>query len=218
MLSVSSVGRAVKRKEEMNMRSVAPMKAAKIGYIILSIVFCLLGIWLFAMPALLTSWLGRLLGISMIVFGIIKLIGYLSRDLFRLAFQYDLAFGILLIILGIIVLINPNGAMSFLGIIFGISALTDGLFKIQIALDAKQFGIRLWWLILLLALVTCFLGAALIFQPVIGALVLTMLVGASLFLDGVLNLSVALCAVKIIHHQQPDVVEIETFEINEDEK
>ena len=218
MLSVSSVGKAVKRKEEMNMRSVAPMKAAKIGYIILSIVFCLLGIWLFAMPALLTSWLGRLLGISMIVFGFIKLIGYLSRDLFRLALQYDLAFGILLIILGIIVLINPNGAMSFLGIIFGISALTDGLFKIQIALDAKQFGIRLWWLILLLALVTCFLGAALIFQPVIGALVLTMLVGASLFLDGVLNLSVALCAVKIIHHQQPDVVEIETFEVNEDEK
>ena len=35
--------------------------------------------------------IGELLGIGMIVFGAVKVAGYLSRDLFRLAFQYDLA-------------------------------------------------------------------------------------------------------------------------------
>ena len=40
-----------------------------------------------------------------------------------------------------------------------------------------------------------------------------MLMGASLLLDGALNLSVALCAVKVVAHQQPDVIESDDFEV-----
>ena len=133
------------------MRSVVPMKTAKIGYLVISVLFCVLGIVLIAAPGTSVVWLGRLLGIGMIVFGAIKLVGYFSRDLFRLAFQYDLAFGILLIALGIVTLARPGGAMSFLCIVFGIPVLADGLFKIQISLDAKRFGIEKWWAVLLLA-------------------------------------------------------------------
>ena len=81
------------------MRSVVPMKTAKIGYFVISVLFCVLGIVLITSPGTSVVWLGRLLGVGMIVFGAIKLVGYFSRDLFRLAFQYDLAFGILLIAL-----------------------------------------------------------------------------------------------------------------------
>ena len=118
------------------MRSVVPMKTAKIGYLVISVLFCVLGIVLIAAPGTSVVWLGRLLGIGMIVFGAIKLVGYFSRDLFRLAFQYDLAFGILLIALGIVTLARPGGAMSFLCIVFGIPVLADGLFKIHISLEA----------------------------------------------------------------------------------
>ena len=114
------------------MRSVTPMRAAKIGYIVMSALFCLLGIALLFTPDASALWLGRLLGIGMIVFGAVKLVGYFSRDLFRLAFQYDLAFGVLLMVLGIVTLSHPGDAMSFLCVMFGIPVLADGLFKIQI--------------------------------------------------------------------------------------
>ena len=42
---------------------------------------------------------------------------------------------------------------------------------------------------------------------------MVMLMGASLLLDGALNLSVALCAVKVVDHQRPDVIETDDFEI-----
>ena len=84
------------------MRSVIPMKTAKIGYIVISILFCVLGGVLLARPETSVPWIGRLLGIGMIVFGLIKLVGYFSKDLFRLAFQYDLSFGVLLIVLAIV--------------------------------------------------------------------------------------------------------------------
>lgn len=195
------------------MRDVAPMKTAKIGYIVMSALFCVLGVVLFVSPAVSVAWIGRLLGIGMMVFGVVKLVGYFSRDLFRLAFQYDLAFGALLIALGLVTLLHPNSAMSFLCIMFGIPVLADGLFKIQMAIDSHRFGVRSWWVVLLLAILTCVIGVLLVLRPGDGAQVLTMMMGISLFLDGVLNLSVAICLVKIVRNQQPDIIDSEGYEI-----
>ena len=201
----------------MDMRSVAPMKTAKIGYIVMSVLFCVLGVVLLFTPGVSALWIGRLLGIGLILFGAIKLVGYFSRDLFRLAFQYDLAFGLLLMVLGIVTLSHPGDALSFLCVMFGIPVLADGLFKIQIAMDSRQFGIRNWWLVLVLAALTCVVGVVLVFRPMTGVRALTALMGLSLLCDGVLNLSVALCTVKIVDYQRPDVVETDDYEIGKDE-
>ncbi len=199
------------------MRSVAPMKTAKIGYIVMSVLFCVLGVVLLFTPGVSALWIGRLLGIGLILFGAIKLVGYFSRDLFRLAFQYDLAFGLLLMVLGIVTLSHPGDALSFLCVMFGIPVLADGLFKIQIAMDSRQFGIRNWWLVLVLAALTCVVGVVLVFRPMTGVRALTALMGLSLLCDGVLNLSVALCTVKIVDYQRPDVIETDDYEIGKDE-
>ena len=199
------------------MRSVAPMKTAKIGYIVMSVLFCVLGVVLLFTPGVSALWIGRLLGIGLILFGAIKLVGYFSRDLFRLAFQYDLAFGLLLMVLGIVTLSHPGDALSFLCVMFGIPVLADGLFKIQIAMDSRQFGIRNWWLVLVLAALTCVVGGVLVFRPMTGVRALTALMGLSLLCDGVLNLSVALCTVKIVDYQRPDVIETDDYEIGKDE-
>ncbi len=199
------------------MRSVAPMKTAKIGYIVMSVLFCVLGVVLLFTPGVSALWIGRLLGIGLILFGAIKLVGYFSRDLFRLAFQYDLAFGLLLMVLGIVTLSHPGDTLSFLCVMFGIPVLADGLFKIQIAMDSRQFGIRNWWLVLVLAALTCVVGVVLVFRPMTGVRALTALMGLSLLCDGVLNLSVALCTVKIVDHQRPDVIETDDYEIGKDE-
>ena len=60
-----------------------------------------------------------------------------------LAFQYDLGFGLLLIALGILVLAKPAGVLDFIFIALGIAILTDGLFKVQIAVDSAVSVISL---------------------------------------------------------------------------
>lgn len=178
-----------------------------------SALFCVLGVVLFITAERCVPWIGRALGIGMVICGAIKLGGYFSKDLFRLAFQYDLAFGILLIAVGIITLCHPGEAMTFLCVMFGIPVLADGLFKIQVAVEARRFGISQWWLVLLLAVLTGVIGLLLVLRPAEGARVMVMLMGASLLLDGALNLSVALCAVKVVNHQRPDIIETDNFEI-----
>lgn len=199
----------------METRSVTPMRAAKTGYVVMSIVFCVVGVLFIALPARSAVMIGRVLGAAMAAFGAVKLVGYFSRDLYRLAFQYDLEFGILLIALGVIVLLRTNGVMDFICIAAGVSILADGLFKIQIATDARRFGIRDWWLILLLAVVTGGVGLLLVFRPWESVQVLTVLLGAALLAEGVLNLCVALSTVKIVKNQRPDVIETEYFEVRE---
>lgn len=198
------------------MRSVAPMRTAKIGYIVISVLLCVLGIILIAVPDFSISAVGAVCGAILIVFGIVRLVGYFSRDLYRLAFQYDLAFGIMMIALGVIMLLHPVSLMSFICIALGLSFFADGLFKFQIAIDAKHFGIREWWLILAVAIITVIFGGVLVARPVESSRVLTVLTGITMLCEGILNIITMITTVKIIKHQQPDVIEIDSYEERED--
>ena len=191
------------------MRSIAPLRAAKIGYIVMSVLFCLLGVALLIWPNLSISLIGIIAGIMLIVFGLVKLAGYFTRDMYELAFQHDLAFGLLLIVLGVMLLVQPNRAMSFLCLILGVSIMADGLFKVQTAFDAKRFGVRSWWLILTLGVIAGGIGIVAAFHPAQSARVLTVLLGISMLAEGALNLSVALCALKVVRRYKDNVIEAE---------
>lgn len=199
--------------QSMKNRCTIPMWVAKAGYIVMSLVFCGAGVLFIVKPELSAMVISRALGAAMIVFGLIKLVGYFSKDLFRLAFQYDLGFGLLLIALGILVLAKPAGVLDFIFVALGIAILADGLFKVQIAVDSKRFGISTWWLTLVLAMVTGAVGLALVFRPWDSARLLTTLLGAALLAEGILNLCVAVSTVKIVDHQRPDVIEVTSFEV-----
>lgn len=189
------------------MRSVVPMRTAKIGYIVLSLALCGLGGCLICMPDFSLQLLGYLCGGLLAVFGAFKLVGYFSKDLYRLAFQHDLACGILLLALGTVLLIHPGAMMEFYCVILGLYILADALLKIQTAVDAKQFGLPSWWVILIFAIMAGTLGFALILRPSQSGSVLMVLLGVNLLAEGILNLITVLMAVKIVRHQKPDVID-----------
>ncbi len=186
------------------MRSTKAIRIAKVSYIILSSLFIALGIGLIALRDLSVSLIGITAGVMLIAFGIVKLIGYFSKDLYRLAFQFDLSLGLMLAVLGIIILRNPNQAIAFLCLMLGIATMADGMFKLQSALEARKFGLKSWPLILVLAVGAGVVGILLALHPMQSARLLTVLLGIGMILEGVLNLSTALCGIKIIRHQRAD--------------
>ncbi len=188
-------------------RSVLPMQAAKTGYIVLSVLLCVLGIFLIARPDISTAVIGSFAGILLIAFGIFKLIGYFSKDLYRLAFQFDLAFGILMLVLGAVILTKPENLLHFLCIATGIYVTADGLMKLQTAHDAYRFGLRSWWAILTAAVLTCILGVALLLRPGESTSIIMRLFGCVVLAEGILNLLTVLMTVKIIRNQQPDIID-----------
>ena len=117
------------------MRSVKFMRAAKTSYIVLSALYCVFGVLLIAVPDFSMKLLGILVGCMMIGFGAVKLMGYFSRDLYRLAFQFDLAYGILLIVLGLIVLLRPVQLVSFFCLVLGIGIGFEALRPAAVVAD-----------------------------------------------------------------------------------
>lgn len=188
------------------------IKAAKIGYIIISILLCVLGIVLIAVPDFSVTLLCVLGGGIMMLFGLVKIIGYCSKDLYRLAFQFDLAFGILFVVLGFILIIRTDAMVNLICIVMGICVLADALLKIQISIDSRAFGIKKWWLILAMAILTGVAGFLLIFRPSESIQTIMILFGIALITEGVLNLITILTAVKIIRHQLPEVIDVEYCE------
>lgn len=146
--------------------------------------------------------------------GVIKLVGFFSKDLYRLAFQYDCIFGALLIALGATVLLRPGGLLTVLCVALGLYILADGLFRMRMAWEARAFGIRLWWLIMTAAAVSGLCGLVLMFRPAEGGQALMILFGVTLVSESILNICTMLTAVKIIRHQMPDAIETEEYEVN----
>lgn len=188
----------------MEFRSAIPMRIAKLGYMLLSVFFCGLGIFFIVKPEISITTIGIIIGSALIVFGGVKLVGYFSKDLYRLAFQFDLQFGILLIVLGLITLIKPDETMTLMCIMFGIAIFTDSLFKITIALQSKKFGIKQWPLVFVLSLLTAVVGLLLIFRPLDSAHAIMVLFGVSLLVEGILSFCVAVTTVKVVKDQKRD--------------
>ncbi|MCM1133661.1 MAG: DUF308 domain-containing protein [Ruminococcus flavefaciens] len=180
-------------------------KTAKAGYIAFSVMLCILGILLIAVPDFSVALATRICGGILTAFGVFRIIGYFSKDLYRLVFQYDLAFGILLITIGAVMLFRPSGLIHFVCAVIGVYILADGLMKIQISIDAKRFGLRSWICILLTAVLTCAVGLTMLFRPTESTRFLMILFGISLLAEGVLNMLTAVIAVKI---RRKNIVEI----------
>ena len=189
------------------MRSVKWIRAAKACYVALSVAFCALGLLLILKPGMSAVLIGNLVGTALIAFGIVKLLGYFSKDLYRLAFQFDLAVGILLLILGIILLTKPQDLMHFLCVVTGMYVTADGLMKLQTAHDAHRFGIASWWMILAAALLTSAAGVCLLVRPAQSVRIVMQLFGAVLLAEGLLNLLTVLVTVKIVRNQKPDIID-----------
>ncbi|HIR31040.1 MAG TPA: DUF308 domain-containing protein [Candidatus Faecousia faecavium] len=185
------------------------IQTAKLGYIIISAVLCVLGIVLITVPDFSALLLCRIGGLLLIIFGFVKIIGYCSKDLYRLAFQYDLAFGILLIALGATLILRTETMVNVIWVFLGISILADALLKIQIAIDSKVFGLHQWWLILATAILTGMIGFLVILRLSESAKIIMVLLGTSLLFEGVLNMVTILTAVKIIRNQKPVIVDSE---------
>lgn len=186
------------------MRSTKLIRCAKTGYVALSAAFCAMGALLAVRPEISSLLVGRIVGVALAAFGVIKLVGYFSKDLYRLAFQFDLAFGILLAALGVVILLRPGFALNALCVMLGVEIVADGLFKAQTAMDARRFGLNSWPLMLALAALAGVAGVMLMLWSAQGVAALTRLLGLALLTEGALNLCVALCAVKVIAHQRPD--------------
>lgn len=164
------------------------LRIVKNLYTFFTISLIILGTILLIWPMTTIGLLTKILGIVLMVFGMIKILGYLSKDMFQLAFQFDLGLGIVSIIAGVVMLFRTEHLVELISVLLGIIILIEATLKIQTAIEAKRFGLYRWWIILFIALLVTLVGILLVIMPWKTTRIITRLVGVNLCLDGILNL------------------------------
>lgn len=176
----------------------AVVRSAKIINIVSASLMLVAGILLMTINSMEEIVAQRImLGILFALTGGAKIFGFFSNDLYRLAFQYDFAFGIFCEILALLLILSPNQNYGVLHLLLVVYVLIDALLKVQMSMDARRFGMRCWGVILGTALG---LGAAGAFAAVAlqAELVRALfLVGIALAADGVENCWITAYTVRI---------------------
>ena len=116
------------------------LKMIKNIYLLLIVCSILVGAVLLIWPQMGVSVMCKVYGVFLLIYGLGKLFGYFTGDLFQLAFQYDFGLGIVSLILGFVLLLRTEHIVEFLAVCIGIFMLVDAALKIQTAIDAKKFG------------------------------------------------------------------------------
>lgn len=160
---------------------------ARDGYILISIIFYITGIISMTVSSISPVVLCITGGIILVVYGIVKIIGYISDDLYDLAFQYDLACGIFLIVLGVIVLGCNLRIRTYLSPGFGLLLLLDAVLKVQTAKDARTFGLEIWKWILIFSIIVAAFGILIIIKPFRGSQISHVITGCGFLAEGLMN-------------------------------
>jgi uncharacterized membrane protein HdeD (DUF308 family) len=173
------------------------VKQAKTINIVIYALVAAVGIFFLTMQQDSPTLEKYLWGGMFIITGVGKMLGYYSNDMYRLAFQFDFAVGILSMILGLIAVFISADYMWLFPAIIGVYIMVDGLLKLQTALDAKQFGITGWGAILATGVVLTLAGLAILVAQVANSAPMPTLFSGAMILEGCANIWITAYTVKV---------------------
>lgn len=145
----------------------------KSGYIsfLSSILFLILGILIINNPDGIVQAVSYIIGITLIVMGLFRIISYFTSRNSYVFYDYNLIYGTLCAIAGILVIVCGGIIASFFRIIIGIWIILSGVTRINLSFRAKDAGVNYWVLSLLISILILIAGIYVIFAP--GAILVT---------------------------------------------
>ena len=135
-----------------------------------------------------------LLALSLL-FALSFLFGGLSEIVFSLAnrvqldnWGWSLAFGIVTLIVGILLLLNPALSITTLAFYIGFVVLFRSISTIGFAMDIKKYGSKNWGALLVLGIIGTIVAFILIWNPIFAGLSVVILIALSFLFAGLFNI------------------------------
>lgn len=169
--------------------------------IIFSIIMIICGIYCLVTPIQTFSALGWIAGIAVIATGVAAIFRYASHKAGRNI--WDLIGGIIGVLVGVFITINSFAqfatnmviayAVALWLLIYGICGIGDAnsLRKINKEIP-DAFRTASWLVVMILSILTAVLGVICIFQPMVAAFSVGLLIGISILISGVKTLVLAI--------------------------
>lgn len=156
--------------------------------LITSIVFVILGLFLFIKPNATITTISYIIGCILLILGIISIIRYFRSDFGINALDFDLVYGVLVSIAGIYLIIKPTLLAVIFPTILGIWIIVNSVTKFQYSLLLKKLNKSDFKYTLIISLLTFIWGLILLINPLKTVLRVTQIIGIFIIIYAVLDI------------------------------
>ena len=123
-----------------------------------SVIFAIIGMVLVIKPEGTIKFCAYVLGIIFICVGIYKIINYYSTKDDNDFYNYNVVYGIIAIIIGIVTMVYSSTIGSIFRIIIGIWIIYSALIRISSSIKLKNMGLKVWSYSFVLAIIMLICG------------------------------------------------------------
>lgn len=176
------MGKFIRRKNSL------AFSKLMISSIIISLFIGVVGIIMLLLPELTDKLIGIIIGIIFLINGTNTSYKYFRRDDAKL-YSFNLIFGIILAIIGILVIAVPFTVTAFITVCLGLYLITIGANKITYGVWFKIGNDSSWLITVTIGLMLIIFGILVIINPFTTTLTITKIVGAFLIISSVLDIT-----------------------------
>ncbi len=159
--------------------------------ILSSILLCLFGLLLIFKSAETIITISYVIGSIIIAMGVLAFIDYLRN---KGTNSMGIAYGLIALILGVVIITNPEAIASIIPIIIGVGIIINSAIKLQYSLDLRKIKNSMWKTTLLVSILSTLCGVVILFNPFEGAVIITQIIGAFLVIYAIVDV---ICAYNI---------------------
>lgn len=156
--------------------------------IISSIILIAFGILLIVQSEATIVTISYIIGGILIALGVIAGIKFIKNIKERTKNDLDIVYGIVCIILGVLVIKNPEAIASIIPFVLGLIIIINSATKLQYSFELYKEKNKLWLSTLILSIIMVVCGIVLIFNPFKGAILITRIVGVFILIYAILDL------------------------------
>lgn len=129
-----------------------------------------------------------IIGGVLIAIGALALIKFVKNTNNVVKDELDIVYGVVTIIFGVLIIMNPNAIASIIPIIIGIGIIISSATKLQYSFELKENQNHLWKTTMIISIISTICGIILLFNPFKGAVVLTKVVGIFILIYAALDM------------------------------
>lgn len=156
--------------------------------LVTSIVLMILGVLLILQSEVTIITISYIIGTLLIALGAIAIIKFVKNVNSITREDLDIVYGTVTIILGVIVIYNPEAIASIIPIIIGIGIVISSATKLQYAIELKENLSSQWKTTMIISIISAICGVILICNPFKGAVVIMQIIGGFIIVYSILDI------------------------------
>ncbi|MCM1102998.1 MAG: DUF308 domain-containing protein [Clostridium sp.] len=164
------------------------LKKLKWNVIISSVIYVALGVILLIWPEMTAKNICYVVGVICVAVGIVNLIDYIRKDYSVDAYRYNLVYGLVFVLLGIVIFVKVETVISIIPFLLGFAVTISGLLKFQNAVDLIRMKYSGWGIVMIVSILNIAFGVVLIMNPFTSAMILFICIGIGMIYSGVSDL------------------------------